>query len=282
MSKRAGIQVVQGQIVGEDENDVGRFRLLLLVLGLLLPLGRREAGREGAGQGHPEEGVHGYKEYSLGLIHYLHVRIAGRCTGGAVRTFFSFTQERVFASFFEALDLPGLCFIQVKCYTFPRWASPTPEDRRSARSRRQPFALRGRRAGRYTRKGRRKQAPAERRLVSDLLYALTAAFLIGVLPGWFWTRCLLASGDRAEQLAYAVALSLTLVPTVALVQTYLFATGVTFGVTVVSVALVFLTGLATYLLSGPAKESEEPLSPPPSPPGFRRSRHSPRPSPWPS
>jgi hypothetical protein len=105
-------------------------------------------------------------------------------------------------------------------------------------------------------------------LVSDLLYALPAAFLIGVLPGWFWTRCLLASGDRAEQLAYAVALSLTLVPTVALAQTYLFGAGVTFGVSVVSVALVFLTGLAAYLLFGGAKESEEPLSPPPSPPGF--------------
>ncbi len=105
-------------------------------------------------------------------------------------------------------------------------------------------------------------------MVSDLPYALLAAFLIGVLPGWFWTRCLLASGDRAEQLAYAVALSLTLVPTVALVQTYLFTTGVTFGVTVVSVALIFLAGLAAYLLFGGAKEREEPLSLPPSPPGF--------------
>ncbi|HYQ84882.1 MAG TPA: hypothetical protein VEP28_12880, partial [Rubrobacter sp.] len=105
-------------------------------------------------------------------------------------------------------------------------------------------------------------------MISDLLYALPAAFLIGVLPGWFWTRCLLASGDRAEQLAYAVALSLTLVPTVALAQIYLFATGVTVGMSVVSVALVFLAGLAAYLLFGPAKESEEPLSPPPSSPGF--------------
>ena len=101
-----------------------------------------------------------------------------------------------------------------------------------------------------TPEGAPKQAPAERRLISDLLQALPAAFLIGVLPGWFWTRCLLASGDRAEQLAYAVALSLTLVPTVALAQTYLFATGVTFGVTIVSVALVFLAGLAAYLLFG--------------------------------
>jgi hypothetical protein len=105
-------------------------------------------------------------------------------------------------------------------------------------------------------------------LISDLLQALSAAFLIGVLPGWFWTRCLLASGDRAEQLTYAVALSLTLVPTVALAQTYLFATGVTFAVTVVSVALVFLVGLAAYLLFGPAKKNEEPLSLPPSSPEF--------------
>ncbi len=77
-------------------------------------------------------------------------------------------------------------------------------------------------------------------MVSELLTALPAAFLIGVLPGWFWTRCLLLSGDRAEQLAYTVALSITLVPAVALVQTYIFSTGVTFAVTVASVALVFL------------------------------------------
>src|ERR671919_561151 len=164
---------------------------------------------------------------------------------------------RVLTSFFESLDLPGLCFLRLKCYTFPRWASPIPEDRRGARSRRQeqvPFGLRDRWARRYTRTGRNKQAPAERRLISDLLQALPAAFLIGVLPGWFWTWCLLASGDRAGQLAYTAALSLTLVRTVALAQTYLFATGVTFAVTVVSVALVFLVGLAAYLLSGPAKK----------------------------
>jgi len=105
-------------------------------------------------------------------------------------------------------------------------------------------------------------------LVSDLLQALPAAVLIGVLPGWFWTRCLLASGDRAEQLVYATALSITLVPAVALAQTYLFATGVTFSVTVVSAALVFLAGLASYLIFGPAKGPDEPVSRPPSPPGL--------------
>ncbi|MBA3491404.1 MAG: hypothetical protein H0T55_04910, partial [Rubrobacteraceae bacterium] len=89
-------------------------------------------------------------------------------------------------------------------------------------------------------------------MTSDLLRALPAAFLIGVLPGWFWTRCLLASEDRAEQFVYTIALSITLVPAVALAQTYLFATGVTLAATLVSVALVFLAGLAAYLMFGPA------------------------------
>src|ERR671913_296650 len=81
VSKRTWIQVVYGQIVGEDENNVRGFRLLLLVL-CLFPLGRREAGRESAGHGHPEERIHGYRAYSLGLIHCHHVRTAGRCTEG--------------------------------------------------------------------------------------------------------------------------------------------------------------------------------------------------------
>ena len=75
-------------------------------------------------------------------------------------------------------------------------------------------------------------------------------------------------GDLAERLAYTVALSITLVPTVALAQTYLFATGVTFAVSATSAALVCLAGLATYLLFGPAKGPEEPLSRAPSPPSL--------------
>jgi hypothetical protein len=105
-------------------------------------------------------------------------------------------------------------------------------------------------------------------LISDLIQALPAVLLVCVLPGWFWMGFLLAPRDLAERLAYTIALSITLVPAAALAQTYLFATGVTFSVTAVSVALVFLAGLALYALFGPAKKSEEPLSSPPSPPGF--------------
>jgi hypothetical protein len=103
-------------------------------------------------------------------------------------------------------------------------------------------------------------------VLSDLIRVLPVALLVGVLPGWFWTRCLLASEDYAERLAYAIALSLTLVPTVALAQVYLFGTGVTTAVAAVSAALVFVAGLAAYLALGPAKGTETPLVRPPSPP----------------
>jgi hypothetical protein len=103
-------------------------------------------------------------------------------------------------------------------------------------------------------------------VLSDLVRVLPVALLIGVLPGWFWTRCLLASEDYAERLAYAIALSLTLVPTAALVQVYLFGIGVTSTVATVSAVLVFVTGLAAYLALGPAKGAEVPFVRPPSPP----------------
>ena len=105
-------------------------------------------------------------------------------------------------------------------------------------------------------------------MIPDPIQALLAALSICVLPGWFWTRLLLASRDLAERLAYTVALSITLVPTAALAQTYLFATGVTYAVTVVSAALVFLAGLAAYLVFGQAKGPEEPISSPPPLPGL--------------
>jgi hypothetical protein len=105
-------------------------------------------------------------------------------------------------------------------------------------------------------------------LIGDLVQTLPAVLLIGVLPGWFWTRTLLRSGDLVERLAYTIALSVTLVPTAALLQTYLFDTGVTLTVTLVSAALVFFAGLALYLLSGPARKGEGTVCNQPSPPGI--------------
>ncbi len=105
-------------------------------------------------------------------------------------------------------------------------------------------------------------------MIGDLLQTLPAVLLIGVLPGWFWTRTLLRSGDLAERLAFTIALSITLVPTAALLQIYLFSTGVTLTVTLASAALVFISGLALYLLLGPAKKDGGPVCNRPPPPGI--------------
>jgi hypothetical protein len=105
-------------------------------------------------------------------------------------------------------------------------------------------------------------------MLSDLIRALPAAVLVGVVPGWFWARLLLASTDQAERLAYSVALSITLVPTAALVQGRLLGTGVTLTVAVAAPLLVFFVGLAAYLRFGSPKGSGEPLVPPPAPPGL--------------
>jgi hypothetical protein len=94
----------------------------------------------------------------------------------------------------------------------------------------------------------------------DLVRALPAALLVGVVPGWFWAGCLCATADRAERLAYSVAFSTTLVPTAALLQARLFGAGVTPAITAISALFVLGTGLAVYLEFGPAKRSEEPLT----------------------
>jgi hypothetical protein len=107
---------------------------------------------------------------------------------------------------------------------------------------------------------------AERRVLHDLSLALPGAILVCFLPGWFWARLLNTSADRAEQVAYSVALAITLVPAAALVQARLLDTGVTLAVAVASPLVVFLAGLVAYLRFGPAKGPDEPIAPPPPPP----------------
>ncbi len=105
-------------------------------------------------------------------------------------------------------------------------------------------------------------------MLSDLIRALPTVILVGVVPGWFWATVLLASTDRAERLAYSVALSITLVPTAALVQARMFGTGVTLAIAIAAPVLVFLLGLVAYLRFGPAKGPDEHLIPPSAPPGL--------------
>ena len=104
-------------------------------------------------------------------------------------------------------------------------------------------------------------------VLADLMRAVPIAILVGLVPGYFWARCLAATDDLAERLAYAVALSTTLVPAVALIFSSILGTGVTTLVSVISVVLVFVAGLAARLAFGPAKGSDGPVSPLPPAPG---------------
>lgn len=104
-------------------------------------------------------------------------------------------------------------------------------------------------------------------MLYDVIRAVPAAVLVGVAPGYFWAACLCVTTDRAERLAYATGLSITLVPAAALIPARLFGTGVTLRVAAFSALAVFLTGLAAYLMFDPAGEPDEPVLPEPAPPG---------------
>lgn len=95
----------------------------------------------------------------------------------------------------------------------------------------------------------------------DLTRALAAALLVGVVPGYLWAACLCATADRVERFVYGIGLSLMLVPTMGLLQAKLFGTGLSLTLTISSVLLVFVGGIAVYLKFGPAKKSYETLAP---------------------
>jgi hypothetical protein len=105
-------------------------------------------------------------------------------------------------------------------------------------------------------------------VLSELIRALPAAVLVGAVPGYFWAKCLAPCAGYVERLAYSTALSMTLVPSVALLQVCVFGTGVTLFIAAVSVVAVFVTGFVTYLRLGMASYADEPVfDPPTTPPG---------------
>lgn len=105
-------------------------------------------------------------------------------------------------------------------------------------------------------------------MLFDLIRTVAAAVLVGVLPGYFWARFLVPSHDRTTRIVFGMALSMTLVPSVALAGVYIFGTGVTLSIALASVAVVFVSGLAVHHGFGSAKGTGEPLAPRPAPPGI--------------
>ena len=97
-------------------------------------------------------------------------------------------------------------------------------------------------------------------MLPELTRALAAALVVGVAPGWFWSALLCPASDRVERLCYSVALSLALVPAIALLPTKLFGLGVTLPVAAGTSLLVFFGGLAAHLVYGSAKGPWGPLA----------------------
>lgn len=96
-------------------------------------------------------------------------------------------------------------------------------------------------------------------MIYDLIRALPAAFFVCVLPGYFWARLLCAAEDIPVRVAYSIALSITLVPAVALAQIRILGTGVSFTVAASSALIVLAAGFVTYIKFGPAKEARRTL-----------------------
>ncbi len=100
-------------------------------------------------------------------------------------------------------------------------------------------------------------------MLLDFARALLAALLVGVGPGWFWSRVLYPGADLAGKVCLSVGLSFALVPAVALLPARFFGLGVTLAVAALSALAVFVSGLVAYLAAGPAHDAKEPLAPAP-------------------
>lgn len=79
-----------------------------------------------------------------------------------------------------------------------------------------------------------------------MIRALLAAAAATVLPGYFWAVVLRPTSGLAERLAYSTALSMALVPPVAVLVARLAGAGVTLWVALLSVLAVFAGGLAVF------------------------------------
>ena len=104
-------------------------------------------------------------------------------------------------------------------------------------------------------------------MLSDLIRVFLVATLTGLVPGYFWARCLVLSEDRGVRLASSVALSLALVPVVALGLARLLGGGVTVPISIVSPLVVLGIGIGIYALFGPGKDADETLARTSGPPG---------------
>ena len=94
-------------------------------------------------------------------------------------------------------------------------------------------------------------------MLGDLILALSVALPLVLLPGYPWARVLSSEEGLAARLAFAVALSLALVPAAVLATAYLRGGGVTVAAALAGSTAVLLSGGAAYLVFGPARPADE-------------------------
>ncbi len=75
-------------------------------------------------------------------------------------------------------------------------------------------------------------------MVIDLIRALLVATLVLGLPGYLWSRALFAAADWVERLAATIAMSVALVPLIALLLARILGTGITLGIAIAASCLV--------------------------------------------
>ena len=107
-------------------------------------------------------------------------------------------------------------------------------------------------------------------LIANLVRALLGALAAGVLPGYFWAGFARRSDGLAERLAYSAALSMALVPAVALFLARILGAGVTLPVALVAIGAVAGSGALARGLRGPGGAPADPALPRPS--GIRDGR----------
>ncbi len=99
-------------------------------------------------------------------------------------------------------------------------------------------------------------------MLLDLIRVLLAIVLVGVLPGYYWSRILFPSRDLAVRITYGIGLSITLVPAVVLVPASILGLGVTLPATLLSALLVFGAGAVAFFVFGSGKEHDTRFSNP--------------------
>lgn len=85
-------------------------------------------------------------------------------------------------------------------------------------------------------------------MLVHVLKALVAAVVVGVLPGFFWARCLYGRVEWVERLTVSIGISIVLAPATALLLTRISGTGLSIPLSYAAPMLVFVSGLILWLV----------------------------------